>query len=187
MSELNEQQKMFVQEYIVDLNATKAAIRAGYSEKSAHVTASRLLSDAKIQTAVQKVKQDRADRLQITQVRVLREIARVGFSDLRNVMTPDGQLVGPLDWDDDTAAAISSLEVARSSLDGQESVVERTHKIKTWDKNAALEKLCKHLGLYAPEQHEHTGKDWVPLIPEMSDTEVARRIAFLLQKGQQDG
>lgn len=73
----------------------------------------------------------------------------------------------PQNWDDDTAAAISSLEVVTNTSehgkdeDGNK-IIEHVHKIKVWDKNSALEKLGKHLGMF-PNKHEHSGPDGGPI------------------------
>lgn len=149
---LTEKQRRFVEEYLVDLNATQASIRAGYSQKTAYSVGHENLSKPEIADAIAEAKAERSRRTQVTQDQVIRELARLGFSDLRKVMTKDGALLSPEEWDDDTAAAISSLEVVtvhKGDEDGEgRKVPERVHKIKVWDKNSALEKLGKHLGLY---------------------------------------
>lgn len=151
MSKLNEKQKRFAAEYLIDLNATQAAIRAGYSEKTAGAQAHKLLKNAEIAALIAKGQQERAEATQITQERVLQELAKIGFSDLRRTMTDQGALLSPEDWDDDTAGAIASLEVVTvyrgdEDEDGNK-VPERVHKIKTWDKLSALDKLARHLGM----------------------------------------
>ena len=168
MAGLNEKQVRFAQEYVVDLCITQAAIRAGYSEKTAGQIGFKLFKNAEIQANIQKALQKRAERTEIRQDRVIQEIARLAFSDLRKVMGENGELLQPHEWDDDTAAAISSLEVNKQAggdvrsteqvnkqAGGDVRSAEQVVKIKTWDKNSALEKLARHLGLYAPEQHEH--------------------------------
>ncbi|WP_298966159.1 terminase small subunit [uncultured Roseibium sp.] len=181
---LTDKQARFIEEYLVDLNATQAAIRAGYSEKTANEQGSRLLANVKVSDAIAEAQKERSERTQITQDRVLLELARLSFSDLRKCLTPSGHLVDPQDWDDDTAAAISSLEVvtnrtSEKDADGK-TPVEYTHKIKTWDKNAALEKLSKHLGLYAPEKKEISGPDGGPL--EVVETPASVRLNAMLDK-----
>ena len=106
---LTPKQSTFVAEYLVDLNATQAAIRAGYSEKTANEQGSRLLANVKITDAIADAMANRAERTEITQDRVLRELARLGFSDLRKTMTQGGALLDPQDWDDDTAASIAAI------------------------------------------------------------------------------
>lgn len=148
---LTEKQKRFVEEYLVDLNATQAAIRAGYSEKTASVIGCENLTKPYIVECIAQAKAERSMRTQVTADMVVAELAKIGFSDLRNVMTDSGQLIDPCDWDDNTAGAIASVEVVTNSRGGkrdENEPIEYTHKIKTWDKNSALEKLGKHLGLY---------------------------------------
>jgi len=147
---LNAKQKTFVEEYLIDLNATQAAIRAGYSEKTAYSIGSELLKKPEIQEAIALAMKARQERTQVTADMVVAELAKIGFSDLRNVLTAQGHLIDPPDWDDDTAGAISSLEVVRTHTPGEDkdAPIEYTHKIKVWDKNSALEKLGKHLGMW---------------------------------------
>jgi phage terminase small subunit len=151
-------QKRFVEEYLVDLNATQAAIRAGYSPKTAEAQCSRLLSHVKVQRAIEARMAERSKRTEVTADRVLLEIARLGFSDLRRLFDEDGRLKRPDEWDDDTAASIASIEIVSRSLG--DGVVEYVRKIKLWDKGKALDQLRKHLGLYrdqGPSKRSHLG------------------------------
>lgn len=152
---LTAKQRRFVEEYLIDLNATQAAIRAGYSKKTAHSVGWENLQKPEIQAAVSEAQAKRTERTGITQDRVLEELAKVGFSDLRRVLTATGGLISPQDWDDETAGAIGSLEVVvRPSPevddDGNRGI-EHVHKIKAWDKLSALEKIGKHLGMFGGE------------------------------------
>lgn len=148
---LNEKQRRFVAEYLKDLNATQAAIRAGYAAGSAHTTASRMLKNDKVAEAIADAMEKRGKRVEITQDAVLRELAKIAFADLRNVMTPSGGLRSPLAWDDETAGAITSLEVVTRRLptldDDEAPEVEYVHKIKTADKLGSLTLLARHLGM----------------------------------------
>ncbi|MEX0285098.1 MAG: terminase small subunit [Paracoccaceae bacterium] len=149
---MTDKQQRFVEEYLIDLNGTQAAIRAGYSEKTAPEQASRLLRNVKVASAIKEAKTARSERTQVAQDNVVCELARIAFSDLRKMMTSGGALLDPQDWDDDTAAAIASVEVVTTYTgetdENGNKVPEYTKKIKTWDKNSALEKLCKHLGMF---------------------------------------
>lgn len=148
--DLTPKQQRFAEEYLIDMNATRAAIRAGYSKKTAEQQGYQLLHKTLVLNAINTAAQARSERTQVTADMVVKELARIGFSDLRNVLTKSGQLVDPQDWDDDTAGAISSIEVvAKLGGNGDDNEpIEYTHKIKTWDKNSALEKLGKHLGMF---------------------------------------
>lgn len=151
MSDLTDKQARFVEEYLIDLNATQSAIRAGYSEKTAYSVGHENLSKPEIAAAIVAAKEARSQRTEITQDRVLQELARIGFSDLRNVLTATGNLASPQEWDDETAASISSVEILTKPgpiAENGEREVEHLAKIKVWDKNSALEKLGKHLGMF---------------------------------------
>lgn len=80
MAKLTAKQEIFCREYIIDLNATQAAIRAGYSKKTANRIASENLSKLDIQRKIQELQQERAERTEITQDRVLKELAGIGFA-----------------------------------------------------------------------------------------------------------
>jgi phage terminase small subunit len=145
-------QKLFAQEYLIDLNAKQAAIRAGYSPKTAQAQGCRLLTNVKVQGWIAAAQAQRAKRTEITADRVLEELAKVGFSDLRRTMTDQGALLNPCEWDDKTAHAISSIEVVTRPTGEKDEqdlpIIEHVHKIKTWDKVSALEKMGKHLGMF---------------------------------------
>ena len=83
---LTEKQKAFVREYLVDLNATQAAIRAGYSENTARVIACENLMKPNISEAIEKALQERAERTEITQDKVLEEIAKYAFKDASDAL-----------------------------------------------------------------------------------------------------
>lgn len=154
MTKLNEKQARFVEEYLVDLNATQAAIRAGYSEKTARTQGQRLLTNADIQAAVSEAQKTRSARTQITQDRVIQEIARLGLSDIRGAFSVGGSLLPPSEWSDDLSAAVASIEVDQRKEPGEDGEHYTVTKLKLWDKNAALEKLCKHLGLYERDNEQ---------------------------------
>ena len=153
---LTPKQQRFVEEYMIDLNATQAAIRAGYSEKTAQEQSSRLLSNVMVSEAIEAARSNVSTRTEVTIDRVLQEMARLGFSDLRNVITAAGHLKFPTEWDDATAAAVSSIKViTRPTGERDEDdrpIIEHIHEIKLWDKNSALDKIAKHLGMFI-ERH----------------------------------
>jgi len=158
---LTGKQRRFVDEYLIDLNATRAAIAAGYKEKTAPAMGAENLKKPYLAAEIARAMDERSSRTKITQDRILLELAKIGFSDLRKAMSDGGGLLPPCEWDDETAGAISSLEVVTTrSSDTDENgnaIPEHVHKIKTWDKLAALEKLGKHLGMFsgvAPDDDE---------------------------------
>ncbi len=140
---LSAKQKRFCEEYIVDNNATQAAIRAGYSEKTACSQGNRLLTKVEIDKYIGELREKRSIRTQITADRVLEEYARIAFSDLRQVVTwsPQGLVLKESEeLSQDVASAVS--EVTRTA-----SMSGVSYKIKMHNKIGALDKLAKHLGI----------------------------------------
>lgn len=161
---LTAKQKMFVAEYLVDLNATAAAIRARYSEKTARQIAARLLSNVNIQEAIQEALKGREKRTEITIDKVLKEYARLGFLDPRKFFNADGSPRDITELDDDTAAALAGFEVMEV-WEGQgdnRTFVGYLKKYKLVDKKGALDSIGKHLGMFT-EKMEITGKDGGPV------------------------
>jgi phage terminase small subunit len=157
--ELNEKQIRFCEEYIIDLNATQAAIRAGYSEKTARNIATALLSKVHIQAHLQKIRRRIEGKLHISQERVLQEYARIAFSDIRKLYNDSNALLSIQDLDDDAAAAIAGVEVFEEfSGKGENKIhIGNTVKLKMWDKKGALDSICKVMGYNAPDKMEHSG------------------------------
>ncbi|GHE34826.1 terminase small subunit [Sphingobacterium griseoflavum] len=150
---LTDKQQRFVDEYMVDLNATQAAIRAGYSPDTARQMASENLSKPDIQEAIQIKKQKISEATGITAERVLAEYAKIAFSDVRNVLTVDGGLKDASEWGDDAAgavAAVKSFEV--TSSDGEKLGTNR--EVKMYDKLRALEAIGKHIGLFEKDNKQ---------------------------------
>lgn len=161
VAKLSPKQARFVQEYLVDLNATQAAIRAGYSERTAKQIAGENLTKPDVMAALalrQKVLQA---KVEVTQERVLRELIRIGFSDLRKVATwgADGMTLIESDaLDNDTAMAIQEVacikRTRRYDNDDDDPIIQEEvqTKAKLYNKLDALEKLGKHLGLFREER-----------------------------------
>lgn len=153
---LNDMQRLFVTEYLIDLNATQAAIRAGYSEKTAMEQGSRLLRNVKIKEAIQIAMDERVKRTEVTQDRVLKELAKIGFADLKDFLRYGTEKVR-IDTDNDgnpvydykqTVEAKSSDEVDGTLVSEVSIGKDGTFKFKLHDKMAALDKMGKHLGLF---------------------------------------
>ena len=146
---LTPRQQRFIEEYLVDLNGTQAAIRAGYSDRTANEQAARLLANVSIQAAVAVAKDARSARVQLTADEVLRELRRIILADPRKLLDEHGALRPVTEWDDDTAATVASLQ----SLDEYDGTGEDrqcrgvVRKLRLWDKVAAIALAAKHLGL----------------------------------------
>ena len=159
---LNEKQRRFAAEYLIDLNATQAATRAGYSKKTAYSQGQRLLKHAEVQEAIQEGQRARAARTGITQDRVLQELGRVAFSDIRKLFNKDGSLKSPAELDDDTAAAIASMETLEefSGSGKDREFVGYARKVRTHGKVESLRLAMQHLGMLVEKhQHEHDASD----------------------------
>lgn len=147
---LTPKQERFVQEYLIDLNATQAAIRAGYSAKTAEQQGFQLLQKTLVQKAIAEGRRQREKRTAVSADRVLLEAARLALFDPRKLFNDDGSPKGIHELDDDTAAAVAGVEVLEQfEGSGKERVfVGYLKKYRIADKNSALEKLFKHHGLY---------------------------------------
>lgn len=144
----NARHERFCREYLIDTNGAQAAIRAGYSATAAKVTASRILTDDNVQRRIAELRGVLAGKLEITAERVLREAARLAFSDPRKFFNADGSLKPITELDDDTAAALASFESVEKAIPGGAGQTEQIRKFKVWDKPAALGMLGRHLNLF---------------------------------------
>lgn len=149
-SKMTPKMEKFVDEYLVDLNATQAAIRAGYSKKTAQRIGSEVLSKPLVQAAIQKRKNAAAEKLEISRERVLKELAAIGFAKATDFLSIQG---GQVLIKDTSKVAPDKLAAIASIKDGTCGV-----EIKLADKTRALEMLSKYLGLFdgAPESDTRT-------------------------------
>lgn len=147
---LTPKQKRFVAEYLIDLNATAAARRAGYSAKTADRIGPELLGKTCVSEAIQQEIQEREKRTEITQDMVLRETAKLAFFDIRKMFDKNGKPLDISELDADTAAALVGLDVQDIS-DSDGNYIGFAKKYKMADKLKALELLGRHLGTWEPK------------------------------------
>lgn len=150
MAKLTAKQKKFVEEYLIDLNATQAAIRAGYSPNTAQEQSSRLLSNVMVKNEIDKAIAERSRRTGINQDRVLRELAKIAFVNPGDVINFDEATVKG-DAKEEDLAAIASVKIKNIPTEDGE-ITER--EIKLCDKLKALDLLGKHLGIYDKKDAE---------------------------------
>lgn len=146
---MTPKQAAFVQQYLVDKNATQAAIRAGFSAKTASSAGERLLRNVEVAEAIKRGMADIAGRLGITAERVLLERSRLAFFDVRKLFRDDGSPKPVNELDDDTAAAIAGLEVVEV-WEGSGEIrrfVGYLKKYKLASKDPNLSALDKYFGL----------------------------------------
>lgn len=144
MAKLTEKQQRFIDEYLIDLNATQAAIRAGYSVKTAREQASQNLTKLNIQQAISEKMAERSKRTGVNQDRIVLELAKIAFVNAADVIDSDDATIKADATADDTAA-IQSVKVKVIPTKEGEGV-ER--EIRLNDKLKALELLGKHLGMW---------------------------------------
>ena len=159
---LNPKQQRFVEEYLIDLNATQAAIRAGYSPKTATAIASENLAKPNISAAIACAMAERSKRTGITQDRVLEELAKVAFIKLTDIVDDTGKIKA--DATDEDRACIESIKYKRTDTDtgySEEREVKASPKLK------ALELIGRHLGMF----ESHSSKEQLKLNREKFEYE----------------
>lgn len=139
---MTDKQKRFCEEYMIDLNATQAAIRAGYSPKTANEQAGRLLVNVSIQNYIAQLQARQSRRTGVSADRVVRELAKIAFVNAGDLIDPETASV-KLDASRDDLAAVQSVKVKTFGEDGLE------HEVKLADKLKALDLLGRHLGLFS--------------------------------------
>ncbi len=163
---LTDKQKKFCQEYLIDLNATRAAIDAGYSKKTAFSIGPENLKKPYLQEYLQKLRDKLAAKTEITPERIIRELANIAFLDASEMFDEYNNLLPINEMPEEVRRAINGLEVSETKLGGSLT------KIKVSDKKGALELIGKHLAMWT-DRHEITGKDGGPVrFSGMSDDEL---------------
>lgn len=143
MAKLTAKQKRFIEEYLIDLNATQAAIRAGYSPNTAQEIGSENLSKPIIKNEIDKAIAERSRRTGISQERVLRELAKIAFVNPNDVINFRDATVKMTSADN--LATIASIKV--KTIPTEDGDIEE-REVKLYDKLKALDLLGKHLGMF---------------------------------------
>ena len=181
---MTPKQQVFVQEYLKDMNATQAAIRAGYSPKTASVLGVRALRHPGVAAAIEAKKTARSKRADIDADWVLKRLADEVLADFADLYDDDGGNLKPvrewpLVW---RQGLVSGLDVDEMKVGGRK--IGEITKVKLSDRIRRLELIGKHVDVQAfAERKEVGGIGGGPLkVEDVTSTEVARRIAFLLAK-----
>lgn len=153
---MTEQRIRFCDKYFETLNASESAKFAGFSDDTARQQGYFLLQEEDVQIYLSKLRAKLQSKTDITTERVLREVGRLSFSDIRAYYNDDGSLIPVHLLPDDAAAALASVEIDDIFVyeKGIKKVIGQTRKIKTYDKIGAIEKLMKHLGLYEKDNDQ---------------------------------
>lgn len=152
---MTPKQAIFVAEYLIDSNATRAAIASGFAASGAHVQGARLLKNAKVAAAIADGRARLAEKLEITAERVLQEIAKLAYFDPGKLYDADGNRIPVARLDEVTRAAVASVE--DEVVEGPCRVTTRTQKLKMADKGQNLERLGRYLKLFT-DRIEHDGR-----------------------------
>lgn len=144
MAKLSDKQKAFIQEYLIDLNATKAAIRSKYKISAAKDLGSRNLNNPVIRAEIEKAMAERSKRTGINADRVLTELAKIGFLNPADVVNVRNGVI-KADASKDDLAAVQVIKVKESDFDNGSSF---ECEIRFHDKHKALELLGRHLGIF---------------------------------------
>lgn len=174
-------QKRFADEYLIDMNATKAYFRAGYkasNESVAAACASRLLRNAKVSSYIRQRQEILSKRTYIDQERIIREYARIAFYDIRKAFDESGCYKEIKDLDDDLAASISRFKVRQTyaGSGARRKSIGKIVSMNFMDRRAALYDLGRHLGMFGKEV---TMKLSIKEIEEMSVEELERLLRQL--------
>ena len=170
---LTAKQKKFIDEYLIDLNATQAAIRAGYSEKTAQQAGSRLLLNVVVSEEIKRRTQSVTEKAGLTQERVLLEIARLAFNDPRKVFNEHGDIKPIEEWEDEVAACISSVETTTTT--DKNGNTDFTRKIKFWDKGKQLELAGRYFKLFT-DKVEHEGNLKLDITKSLTNEDLEKEL-----------
>lgn len=179
--DLTVKQWLFVKEYLIDKNATQAAIRAGYSEKTAHVIGKQSLNKVKIKKHIDKELAKVTSTLEVTAERVIAEIAKMAFSNHEDITTIDEDGTPRVDLSRLTReqfAAVQEVQTTTRTVghkSGKKAKVTNV-KVKLADKAKALEQLGRYLKLFT-DKVEHSGKIEVE---GLTDEQLEARLAALI-------
>lgn len=158
---LNAKQSRFCEEYVIDLNATQAAIRAGYSKKTAGAQGFDLLKKLEINKKIAGLQKAISEKNGDLAQKVVDELVKIGFSNVQNYINHSNKIKDLSRIDAKKAAAVSSVKKTVTTIGGNKKEVT---EFRLWDKTDALEKLGKHLGIF-----EADNKQKGPIVIRVTD------------------
>jgi len=178
---LTVKQARFALEYVKDGNATRAAVRAGYSDASAGEIGYENLTKPHVLAAVSAALHRHLANLDLSVERIIQEAARVGISDIRELFDPESKrLLLPTEMPDNIARAIASIKVTQkvtAGKDDDEPEIYTTTEVKLWDKLRGLELIGKLKGLLRPIPVQlEAGDSWKAVLLRMHAEDQERRV-----------
>ncbi len=185
MAKLTDKKELFAREYLKDLNGTQAAIRAGYSAKTAQEQASRLLSNVMVQARISELKAERNEEIGVDAAYVLKRLVEIDQMDVLDIMKDDMSLKLVSDWPASWRRYLSGFDIAEmfEGRGDDREMVGILKKIKWPDKVKNLELLGKHVTVQAFKEqvsNEHTGKNGGPIeYADITEEELDERLKEL--------
>lgn len=171
---MTPKQRAFVLEYLVDLNATQAAIRAGYSAKTADQQGSRLLANVKVAEAISAAQLARSEKTKIDADWVLARLAAETSADVADLYDETGRVKPihdwPLIWRQGLVSSIESFQEQVGKDKKGNPIFATAYKLKLSDRARRVEMLGKHVFVSAfREQVDHTSSDGSMSPPSLAD------------------
>lgn len=180
MAKLTDKQELFAREFIVDLNATQAVIRAGFSEKSARNQAYRLMTNDDILDRIAELKAERNEQVGVDAAYVLRRLTEIDQMDVLDILLANGELKPIKDWPKVWRTTLSGMDVVEMASADSAALLK---KIKWPDKVKNLELLGKHVTVQAFKEQvssEVTGKNGGPIqYTDITEEELDERLKEL--------
>ena len=174
MSKLTDKQQRFCEEYLCDLNATQAAIRAGYSEKTAGQIGEQNLKKLEIQETISQLQAARSERVGVTADMVLQELAKIGFSNIQDYLNGDLSIKDLTSIERQKADAVASIKKTVMEF---ETGTKTTVEFKLHDKLKALEMVGRHIGFFEKDNEQGKTPPPAPVVniytsaPPLSNSE----------------
>ncbi len=164
---LTPKQQRFVAEYLVDVNATQAAIRAGYSTKTAQQIGAENLLKPVIAAAVHAKQEQHLEKIDFVVEDVLRAVQRHvradGRADVRDLFQK-GRLLDPQAWSDDAAMNVAGFDVVKRNITSGDGLVDTIIKVKVKDQSRYVEMGMKHFGLLLERLHLTTDAEVMKIL-----------------------
>ena len=154
---LNDKQERFCKEYVIDLNGKQAAVRAGYSEKTAEVQASQLLTILKVQERIKELQSKISERLEITADMVVKELWALGVYNVKDFVKDDNTIESLSALEREVVKPVTGIKVTEKTVHfegGNERTV--TTELKLADKRAALVDVGRHIGIFEKDNKQKT-------------------------------
>lgn len=154
---LSAKQKLFCNTYLIDLNATQAAIRAGYSKSTAKQIASENLSKPYLQDYIAELQAQLAEKAKVTPEMVIAELQKIGFSNIQDFLEQGNSITDISELPREVAACVKSIKKSVTEWgSGKDAGTRTTTSFEIYDKLSALEKIGRHLGIFEADNKQRS-------------------------------